>query len=64
MPPFILHIFSVIIAITTAETYRNHLVEKPDEEDSALRKRLYMLQFLARLFCAVLNIVNFLAFLQ
>jgi len=82
MPPFILHIISVIMAVISAELYRTQIMENNvgktfdytydlknymddgDEYTVSLNKKLFIIQFLARLFCAILNIINFLAFFQ
>lgn len=82
MPPFILHIISVILAVISAELYRSqimynnvgqtfdmtydlkNLVDVGDEDVVWLNKKLFILQFLARLFCAILNIINFFTFFQ
>jgi len=82
MPPFILHIISVILAVISAELYRSqimsnnfgqemtmtydlkNLLYEGSDDIVALNKKLFLMQFLARLFCAVLNIVNFINFVQ
>ena len=82
MPPFILHIISVIMAVISAELYRTQIMEnnvgksfdytydlknymdEGDEDIVSLNKKLFIIQFFARLFCAILNIVNFFTFFQ
>lgn len=41
-----------------------NLLNEGSDDVVAMNKKMFVLQFLARLFCAILNIVNFVAFVQ